>query len=1150
MINSTEVNIVPISSLKWSYDNLQSNYNTLQIDQKKILFSNNITLPLNALYTNAKDITINNGSLIMLSDNTKVNSIFKEEHKIVDRKSILTHSSLSVNIHVDAVTTDSLVIENGISAIKTVIHSESYTSRQYLTVANNSVVLTDRFIPVKNNIFTFLFEDNYVVISNLNSISLTDSGGYLNVSMSSPAAFVHEKFNYILNDISIILFQKDSAFNRVLTFNADGSTQFITLTSGQNIPTNSIIYINYLEDLHFKKSIEDSFIAKYSVDTLSASNSIELDSDVKHYDYNQDYLINIPHNNFDTMYINSLKNYYTSQYEYSFYENNFSNRKYTNLFTGTNQKNGHSNIYLNFVADTTKKIFKKDTDTVFHYPATAPLSGIALSSTNLFEEGAIAGKNPFTSDRIRYSRRDYRELNIPTLSADIADNSWLYSWLSAGDNGTAIWMDRFYRGAKYNFGVQDYYTINDPLVVDLPSTMIFYPNRVYSYFHQGQDNIKTYTSNFDYISDSQNTKLLEINDWSTKILNDTSFYKNNGSISSNSQILSKDKFYLDGKNYIIFPASKSLAEDKQLTIGFWLNFDNWNKIEGSQIFGNFDGGGLGLFNKQSIPSAFITVYDNLNGYIYNYNSNLKLINEQNILPTSTGSNYIIRTTNQSFWIISSDTLEAVNFDLNNNKINSISLPGIKNITQVEIDGAENIYVVDGTMNAAVVFDTYTASIIQHYMPLVSTSISSFDSTGAPILKTTKYNRIEIISNYNGPLKDDVIKQPPTTSASDSTINNYIIGVCGDHSVTDSLQNIWSSIGINLYKNKTLYASIGKIIQITCDSAYGLWILHDLNKITKINVNTNTIEFTKTIASAAIDTNTKLQTRFINFISLRINNKEEDFAIIVDNREKSGYILDLDGTIYNSINFLSIPSTFLSKRNLNRDNINLTSYGDFTGYQYQRKFNTKNQLVWKIAVTENSNSTAKRDNKIKYLPIDVFAFDAGWHYFSLTFDHERGKICAYVNGLLLNSITFDHPFQYKIAPSVKSFCIGAITTEQGLLNDTIGINDKHKVIGYISNLHIYKYAFDIYDIKCLFKGSREDLYKDLVWNIKAGSRNYIEQIERFFMHKMPGNKSKYFNLRIKNFNANEEQKTLLNQAIQNSLKKIIPADTVLREIKWD
>jgi hypothetical protein len=1146
MISVSKVQVHQLSSLSWKNFTLQSNYHTYDIQHQQIQFANGVIFNVPRIFLNAKDVAINNESIIILAKEHKVKNIFSESKKETDIKNIISNTSLAVYNYTPEQYANSVVVRGGVTTIeKRVFETEKY-SPYFLSTKNNIISLSNKKTIQNTEVFNLSFRRDYVRVFNADGYYLTDRGTFLQLLPQSTT--FEQRFNYILNNDNIILFKYNTLFTKVIDFSFKfGSVNFVDITSVSNIPQGSVLYINQLKDFNINSSLENSYIAKYNTSPLSASNTLEIDEKTKQLNYYQEYLINIPIKNSiqdnakHTAYISSLKNYQTSNYNYLINDNKLENRVYTNIFTGTNQQNGYNNIYLNFVSDTLEKVLHKDTETTFHYPATIANTGMPLSASNLIDEGAISGKNPYTSDRIMLARKDYRELGVPLLSADIADNTWLYAWLSAGDNGESVWMDRFYRGAKYDITENEYllYTVNDPLIVDIPSEMYLLPNRIYKYFHQGQKNITTYIEQLSSIDSDNGTKLLDVRDWSKNDLIDLSKYKNNGLISLNSTDLVSDYFYLDGKSYALFPSTSSLSEDRQLYVGFWLKVNNWNEIEGSQIVGNYAEGGYGLFNKQAIPTTFITMVDNNNNYLYNFNSNFKVINEQSILPSTpkafTKPVYIIRTADQNYWLINANTLTAGKYDLNNNLLFEIkNLSPIKNITQVEIDDIERIYIVDNVTQKFLTFESSTGVIVT--------------PGGAPFA----YKRLEIAVNYDGPLTSNIIR-PGTfsTRVNDKLSQATLIGIDGNFSVTDNNNNIWYNVGVNLYKNTSIYATIGNIQYITCDRNNNIWILHDTYKLTKINTISNLIEFTKTFKSTQIDNITNQQSRFINFISLKENNKETDYAIIVDNQEKTCYLIKLDGSLFNKINLLIIPSVFLTKRNFLRDGINFTCYGDFTGYQFQRKFNNNYELVWKVKITQASGYTISNmsADKTIYLPFNTSQIDQGWHYFSFCFDHQRGKISAYVDGIILNQYSFE-PFKYKIKTSYKPLTIGAITTDQGLLNDTVGMNDKHKLIAYISRFHIYKYAFDKHTIDLLYKSTFVDMYKDLTWNINIGKRNYIEQIDKFFMHKMPGNKSKLFNLKIKNFPATEKQKLLIKQALESTIEKIIPADTVLHTIKWE
>ena len=1149
MVNSSNVQTYQLNKLAWKNFSLQSNYHTYDIQHQQIKFASGVVFNIPRILLEAKDVTINNDSILILTKEHKLQNIFTENQKYVNNKDIISNTALYILKHQPEYTTNNILVQKGITSLqKNIVQEEKYISF-YISFNDNKVNLKDEPLFNNTSIFNLKFDSDYVTICNLNNEYLIDRGSFFHLSPKTTP--FNQKFNYYLTEDGIVLFKFNSNFTQVLDFSFDtGSLVYKTINSISEIPRTSFLYIKQLKDkLHFN-SINESFIAQYTTTPLSASNSLEPDSKIKDYEYLQNYLVNIPIKSSlqenSIAYITSLKNYQTSTYNYLIKESSLTNREYTNIFTGTNQAHGYGDIYLNFTSSTLEKTFLTDSETIFHYPATAPSVGIPLSASGLVEEGAIAGKNPFTSDRIMLARKDYRELNIPTLSAIIADNTWLYSWLSAG-NGDSIWVDRFYTGAKYDITDTEYllYTVNDPLIIDVPSTMRLLPNRVYKYFHQGPKTIKSYIDQFSYISEDGSTKLLEITDWSSNTLKDNSIHQNNGLISLNASDLTADYFYLDGKSFAQFPATLSLQESRELYVGFWLKVNNWSEIEGSQIIGNYTdsgvtAGGYGLFNKQATPTSFISLIDLNHNYLYNLNSNFKVTSEQALLESSsiTKPIYIVRTTDQNYWLINSNNLTAGKYDLNNNLLFSLtSLLPLKNITQVEADDIERIYVLDNTTNKMIIFDGSTGVVV------------------TPKGIDFKYKRFELASNYKKIPTENVIL-PSTTSSriNDRQSRTVILGVDGEHSTLDNKNNTWYSVGVNLYKNKSLYAYIGHINYITCDKYNNIWLLHDLNKLTKINGTSNLIEFTKTYSSTIFDNSTSQQKRFINFISVKENNKETDYTIIIDNQEKTCYLIKSNGDIHNKINLLIIPTAFLAKQNFNRNNISFAGYGDFTGYQFQRKYNNKLELVWKAKLSQESGLTSNESQTAissftVYLPFSTAVLDDGWHYFSFCFSHKDGQVSAYVDSILMNSYKFD-PFKYKIKQSYKPLSIGAVTTDQGILNDSIGIDDKHKLIAYITNLHIYRYAFNIADISLLYKSTFANLYKDLTWNINLGKRNYIEQIDKFFMHKLPGNKSKVFNIKIKNFNASTKQKEIIEQSLSNAIEKIIPADTTLNEIKWE
>ena len=88
------------------------------------------------------------------------------------------------------------------------------------------------------------------------------------------------------------------------------------------------------------------------------------------------------------------------------------------------------------------------------------------------------------------------------------------------------------------------------------------------------------------------------------------------------------------------------------------------------------------------------------------------------------------------------------------------------------------------------------------------------------------------------------------------------------------------------------------------------------------------------------------------------------------------------------------------------------------------------------------------------------------------------------------------------------------------------------------------------IKDLYYASKFSVMpNDLVWNIATGERNYIEKIEHWFKMQVTGNKSKFFNLVLRNLNVPDNIKSVIETSLTSIIKKIIPSYTNLSKIIW-
>lgn len=122
--------------------------------------------------------------------------------------------------------------------------------------------------------------------------------------------------------------------------------------------------------------------------------------------------------------------------------------------------------------------------------------------------------------------------------------------------------------------------------------------------------------------------------------------------------------------------------------------------------------------------------------------------------------------------------------------------------------------------------------------------------------------------------------------------------------------------------------------------------------------------------------------------------------------------------------------------------------------------------------------------------------------------------------------------------------------QTLSQFTNQTTDPYSFNGYIADVRFYNQALQRADIVAVQKRFLLNSFSDLTWAAPAGTRYYIEQVERFFLHRLPGAKSAKFNIKIKNSNITDPGiRSIIEKNIIASLSKTTPVYTQLNQIIW-
>lgn len=1172
-----------LSALDWKPVGFDVIGDKFKLKNVPLSFSNGMQFNLYGFLSGVSDLTFNNKTGIILTGGVQKNSNIIEQNEIQNISSPLKKIITNIS-DVDG---------------KIYKHYSVYNNLSSLQATGSKVTTEDQI--------TFTFIDDYVVLEDVYGKVLTN-GGYGEsqttfASKQSPLT-QYQKWNYILGDNLICLFGYDKPFNDILIKNGNKRLQLTPFNSihGNIISSDSFLIMNSYfgqGSIQNKDTVKDSFLVQYDANPTLDENYLKtLNSTPLEY---QNFLGMFPYEylkdngNYDFCF-HGLKNYQDAEYEYSLQP---VNRKYYRIYSGTKQAKGTDKIALNYISDKLSITFPANKKTDFYLSPT--VESIPLSASTFVIDGATPGQYPYTSDRL-YSKRDSNLSEIPQLEKLIKksfnkDNKFLCSWLygSRNSNEPLIWYDRYYNAAKYSqnqallLTYMSYHDKIDPskdFVYDVPTEIVMKPGYMYSYHHVGNEDAKVFLKDLNYTYDKENQKIinsnvLNVTSWGN-VLTDNSVYKNDGLIFGTSAIEVKNYWQLDGTNYAIFQATSSLLQETNLTVSMWLNFDDWSNIDAYQIFGNFYESGFGLINENKSTSPLFTLIDNSTDILYNFNYQLSEVSKIKI--DIQNADFVQRLSDFSYWVFDSKTAQAVKYNVNNSleskDLNDIYGPiglGLSQIDQVEIDSEEKMYIYDNKQKK------YT--------------ILSKDGIILGVGVTNNFvNRIEIDLN--------------NTLLNGSINNRAVYGNC---SVIDNNNTLWQIIGPNLYKENNIIGTVGASNYITCDIYNNIWIISDDDEYSKFDSDGNLIfkySFNKTPllnetacppSPPPAPPTIKVLDEDLPFLSTNdfkyILTIPDYYQILVTPPKKKRKPIIVETRRKRAINFLSPPQ--LKKLNQNLTNIcglssteldqmvmvdmtdnqvylinqlgqltlklNLEIFstgdaqasfktgGDFTGYQYNRKFKNikSSNLSWKYQLTSPNDLTT---NFTEVLNSDVSSLTPGWHHicFTLALDQINKFIesCFYIDSVLMNKKSYNgeiYSINYKYRTSL---ILGATTVKNTLLNNLLNTTEGYKMVGSVADLKMYSYSISPQDVEQLYYGSDfSPKLKDLKWKMPIGDRNYTEEISEWFKFQMPTNKSKFFNLNIHNLNVDDNVKKNIENAILNIINKITPSHTVLNKINW-
>ena len=814
---------------------------------------------------------------------------------------------------------------------------------------------------------------------------------------------------------------------------------------------------------------------------------------------------------------------------------NFKQRNYYKIFTGTNQDDGLDKVYFGYEGYTTEQVLKKDTTTFFHIPFFAKTS--SLSANQLAIEGAIPGPVPFMADRIQQKLGGYENSTPWGKPTEQPDGTWLCSWLYALNGETPVWLDRYYNPGRVSYQEallgQATFTINNPAFKDIPSTIKLDQGVWYQYFHQGEQTAKKIVETFN--GDNNDRLRLGINSWSANPV-DTSIYNNTTIVSnfkkewsidfSEPDTTDRNILSFDNNSFIdtrvIYNSSYNLRED--FTINFWIRNRDWKNATGTQIIGNINNGGYGVFYDNLKYYPFFVVPESYYGHLFYFNQEGLNYYEQPLQPFATNNPGVSGVSqpvqvgiNSNNEVIILDVGAVNSFYKLNHLGDVIAIPRNSSNNAYLVRGTPKLLAIDGQNNNYVVttFGTYVFD-----QNLIFVNVLSGDND-----KYTTNDQIAF--DTNGVLQKEA---NCIDLKFDNNNNKWAIKADG-----------------NLYCNNTLLSSLpigGTNLAVDPDN--NIWLLYAYNKIIKIDTTTQLPIKYFTIGTEDSTNNEKN----ISFIHTYDREKQTKtwYALIYHNFEKVLYQVTMDGSIKRSTYLpYKLNARLTSPLSQEKEKLLFNCRGDFTGYERKRIFNkviynNNPQIQFKIC--------AQTFNKVS--PINIFTLSVPtqyltnntWHLITCTFNTNEMKI--FINGRLRDSLKL--PGNYNVKYTRKNDLY--IGTPCGKITN-LNYETQSKALifnGYIDDIKIYDYAIQPEFLDMFFR--ERFIGQDIIWNIPTANLQYVEGIERFFKHKLPGSKSPFFKVKVSGLQITDLNiRAQIEVAIKAAIQQTKPAYTELISVEW-
>lgn len=566
---------------------------------------------------------------------------------------------------------------------------------------------------------------------------------------------------------------------------------------------------------------------------------------------------------------------------------------------------------------------------------------------------------------------------------------------------------------------------------------------------------------------------------------------------------------LNGNAYVKFPVDEKLYNPNTVFVGIDVNLTDWNQQGSSQIVGNYNGQGYGIFYHKGFENVLdFTIIDKGNDHTFFFNEDGGLISQRNFPDLSLASNFtvlLVDHTDSKYYFDQANNT-CFKFDFNNLYVLDFTIP-VGVISAMAVDKVGNVYFLD-TAN----------ELIYKY-----SSLGVFIGNLAPIVNS--HNNLVVLDNGT------------VISAFSRT---------GTNMVTDYDNNYYNLWGANVYRNGVPWFFINpKANNIGIDYDDNIWVVYDNNRVIKINKD-GKILFDRLFhdIKPCVDASCPPKPSKADEVGIGFTHRDgEVVARIILNR--SSYVINLDDsgevigceTIGSLLDVAAYPSTSYA-------NTNLLTNGDFTGFYTSKRFgvdgesNIDSKVVVKVALVDPCDSEVEIFN----LSTNVTDLKAGVHNLSFTFVGSTGTGSLYVDGVLEDSFV-KQGLIYYIQDRLPPYLVGADSGNFRSKQEELGIKNPKFLVGEIENLTI---STDI---------NERQFNSNSITNINMEfpTKNplaFRETVERLFLFRPTGMKSTQYDLQLVNtgiFDSSVQSKIEVD--VRGLVETQAPTQTNMQVIDW-